>query len=261
MKLASCWRRWSSSRLRASAASRSSLLARLALAADGGLGLLAAAVLLLAGARLVERAGAGLALLLGQRLQHDAGARRRRARSAAARRRASVARGATGVAAAGAAAEAGAAAGRPWRRGAAAGLGASEIVPPPAGAGSRRDRRRAASSRPRRPCCGRAKNSAAPCPQSTGRFRCSVGFAGPSDFSPLLFVSVMRCSSYPALSSVSAIALGLIGARSIAHRLARPVGGQARDFGEEGRARRPRLQRRMYHICPAQCQIQSRRFE
>src|SRR5580658_4357602 len=83
-------------------------------------------------------------------------------------------------------------------------------------------------------------------PVSTGRFRCSVGFALPSDLSPLLFVSVMRCSSYPALFKFG---FGLCDPRRkpgldrlLCSGLARSVGDQPRDFGEEGGARRPRAQ-------------------
>ena len=63
--------------LRASAASRSARSRASRSRADCGLGLLAAAVLLFARARVGERAGARLALLLGQGAQDDAGLGRR----------------------------------------------------------------------------------------------------------------------------------------------------------------------------------------
>ena len=152
-------------------------LARLALAADGGVALLAAPVLFLAGARIAERAGARLALLVGQRRA----ARRRCAAAAArsaraARRSAPRGGGRRGAAAAGAGAAA---------------AGASEIAPAPAArAALRRARRRAASSRPPptllRPC----EKLWRTVPASTGRFRCSVGFADSR-------ATYRRCCSYP----------------------------------------------------------------
>ena len=78
LKLASCVRRsflFALARFGGFALGR---FARLALAARLGFRLLAAAVLLLARARVDERPGARLALLFGERAQHDAGLRRRR---------------------------------------------------------------------------------------------------------------------------------------------------------------------------------------
>ncbi len=109
LKLASCARRSSSSRLRASAASRSSAVARLALAPSSGVRFLAAAILLLLGARVDQRPRARFTLLGRQRGQNDAGLGRRRScgfrrryRGGSRRRRAGAAGGGAAAGAAGA---------------------------------------------------------------------------------------------------------------------------------------------------------------
>ena len=101
-------------------------------------------------------------------------------------------------------------------------------------------------------------------PASTGRLRCKVAFGAeaPRDLSPLLFVSLMRSSSNPNPNMphfgdfLARDRRAQRGRSQCRRAFARPISGQARDLGEKCRTRRPRAERCMYHICPPQCQIQ-----
>ena len=215
----SAWRRSASARSRA-AASSSSARRRASI-----LGLLA--LLGLADARLGERMGARVALLVGQRAQHDA-ARARTRRGCAgglAIGLARLTRGRAGSAAAGASSAAGAGipAARPARR------------------------RDAASSRPRPPSSGRRRSSGARC-----RCRASARAACARHAQRLVLTRRITHPSDPKGSAARFSACAI--ARAI-------VALEADGRFHETSASRALKHGSMYHIWPADCQTQFRRAE
>ena len=108
-------------------------------------------------------------------------------------------------------------------------------------------------------------------PCSTGRFRCSVAFGGGAPRTSRRYCSFHSCV-FPTARLLSQFCRpvkrsGLIGRRAAAIgrdrrvRFAYAIAAQTIRPCEEGRTRRAPLERSMYHICPAQCQIQLARRE